>query len=147
MSWLARLLAWDGVLPLFVWTIPAVLDRVVPHERAMVMLSAILLPVAAVVIRFYVGKAMIDTNRCTPRFRIVQLTCLCIGLLVLMCLDSLLITLFSLDLPGDPLDELVAALGVFAILYTPYLAFLAVAMYPGANAETEPDERLARTLV
>ena len=143
MNWLARLLAWDGVLPLVVWAIPAILNAALPQNDKLAVLVAVLLPSVALLVRFYVGYGMIEANRCSPKFRRVQQTCLWIGLVILMLLDSLLITLLSLNLqgPGIPLGAIVV---IFLIFYLPYLAFLAIAMYPGPNANSDTDEKVAQ---
>lgn len=138
MHWLARLLAWDGVLPLVVWAIPAILNLALPQNDKLAVMLAVSLPCVALIVRFYVGYGMIEANHCSPKFRRVQQTCLWIGLVILMLLDSLLITLLSLNLqgPGNPIGAIVV---IFLIFYLPYLAFLAVAMYPGpcANSNAE----------
>lgn len=145
MNWLARLLAWDGVLPAMVWAIPAVLNMILPDGELICLTLSILLPIAALLVRFSVGRAMIASNGCSPLFRHVQIVCLCVGLFILMCLDSLLIVLLSLNLPGNPDREVGVVIVIFLMGYLPYLAFLAVAMYPGASAETEENERTAQT--
>ena len=43
MNWLARLLAWDGVLPLVVWAIPAILNAALPQNDKLAVLVAVLL--------------------------------------------------------------------------------------------------------
>jgi NADH:ubiquinone oxidoreductase subunit 6 (subunit J) len=133
MNWLLRLATWDGLLPAAVWGASTVLLAVLPRKEEAVVLTVAILPAAALIVRFYVGRRMIDTNACTPGFRKVQLVCLCAGLLVLTLLDTLLMTLFTLELPqpANPTEELAAVAIIVAMFYTPYLLFLAVAMYPG----------------
>lgn len=131
MNWLGRLLAWDGVLPVVVCAIPTLVNIFVPDSEMICLTLSIILPIAALLIRFYVGHAMIATNGCSPGFRKVQVVCLCVGLFILMCLDSLLMVILSLNLPGNPDGEPAAVAVIFVIFYVPYLVFLAVAMYPG----------------
>lgn len=133
VNWLGRLLAWDGVLPVVVCATPTLVNIFVPDSEMICLTLSIILPIAALLIRFYVGYAMIATNGCSPSFRKVQVVCLCVGLFILMCLDSLLMVILSLNLPGNPDGEPVVVAVIFVIFYVPYLAFLAVAMYPGSN--------------
>jgi hypothetical protein len=136
MNWFLRVLTWDGLLPAAVWAVPAILMNVLPNGEPIVLLLGVLLPIVALLVRFYVGRAMIAANRCGPVFRKLQVACLGVGLFILMCLDSLLITLFTLQLDGAdrPEDDWRVQLVIFAMFYGPYLAFLAVAMYPGRTA-------------
>lgn len=137
MKWLARLLAWDGILPAIVWAIPAILNIALPDGELICLTLSILLPIAALLARFFMGREMIASNGCSPLFRQVQVACLCVGLFILMCLDSLLIVLLSLNLPGNPDRQAGVVIVIFLMGYLPYLAFLAVAIYPGSNSPTE----------
>jgi len=135
LTWLLRVLTWDGLLPVVVWAIPLIVAKsALPISEPAIVLLASLLPIAALIVRFFVGHRMIQANACGTGFRRVQVTCLCVGLFVLMLLDCLLITLFSLEFgggPGVPEEEWLAQVVIIAIFYLPYLALLSVAMYPG----------------
>lgn len=133
MNWFLRVLTWDGLLPAVVWAVPVLLMSVLPDGELLVLTLGVILPIVALIVRFYVGHAMIVRNRCGPWFRKLQVVCLGLGLFVLMCLDSLLITLFTLQLDGgnNPEDDWRVQLVIFAMFYLPYLILLAVAMYPG----------------
>jgi len=146
MNWLARLLAWDGVLPLIVWAVPAILNFALPQNDKLAVTVSIVLPIGALLVRFYVGYHMIEANHCSPGFRHVQQACLWIGLFILMCLDSLLITLLSLNLqgPGNAHGDILAVIVIFVILYVPYLGFLTIAMYPGPSAARDSQEPVSR---
>ncbi len=140
MHWFGRLLAWDGVLPAVVWAIPVVVQFFVRDHDGLCMMLSIGLPIVALLVRYHVGYSIIEENHCSPWFRKVQVVCLCVGLFILMCLDSLLMLLLSLNLKGNPESEAGVLIGIFVMFYIPYLAFLAVAMYPGEGDRAIRDE-------
>jgi hypothetical protein len=90
-SWLLELVAWDGILPVFVVLVPTVIELLFPNRRGALEVTAITLPIAAFFLRFFVGKRHINSNRCARTVRHFQLVGLCIGILVLLMIDSLVI--------------------------------------------------------
>lgn len=137
---LARLLAWDGLLLAVVWAIPAVITMVLPDSELLCLTLSILLPIEPLLVRFNVGQAILEEHHCPLWFRKLQWVCLCIGLSILMCLDSLLIGILSLDLPANPEGELGALTVIFVMFDVPYLVLLSVAMSPGNDYHKGPRE-------
>lgn len=136
LPWIMRLITWDGLLPALVWLSPYVIGVLLPNHDKAIEAAAILIPILALLFRFYLGTQYIFSNHCSCRFRKVQLVLFCIGLLLLLLIDSLMI--LSSILPQMPRDhpvhfkEQVFMVGFFSL----YFILMIVAMYPGAAADS-----------
>ncbi len=136
-AWLFRVLAWDAVLPACVAFVPVGIGLVWPNRRGALELAAVLLPVAAFLLRMRAGRRHIASNRCLKPVQRVQFVAFCFGILTLALIECVLMlsglmpkgTLFTN--PGDR--------QVWAVLFSVYLAAMVVAMYPG-RAEAVPED-------
>ncbi|MEQ8789585.1 MAG: hypothetical protein RIC55_25040 [Pirellulaceae bacterium] len=128
-NWLIRLVAWDGLAPFVLLSAPFVLRLLVPNDAAVVILSAIALPLVMLVVRFRAGKRHILLNRCRDATRYVQAIALCLGILVLLFMDVLMV-LASLMPPGVFLKT-TTEWAIAAVLCATYLTLMGCAMYPG----------------
>lgn len=130
-SWLIRLIAWDGLLPALVWLSPHAIRAIIPNHDKAIEAAAILIPIAALFLRFYMGSQYIYSNHCSRSFRRLQVVLFCLGIFLLLLIDVLLIlsTILPKMPPGHPVHfkEMVLFTGVFAV----YLLLMIIAMYPG----------------
>jgi hypothetical protein len=124
-SWLLTVLTWDGVLPACVALIPAGIKLILPNNRGIIEVISVTLPIAAFLLRFRAGKRRIDTNGCSEAVRIVQMCIFVLGILALVLVDCFLI--LTNVMPQGAEMSLVVSVALLA----PYLAIMAVAMYPG----------------
>ena len=107
-----------------------------PNQRWVIELTAILLPVAACVIRLVVGRHYILNNHCSRGFRVLQTALLILGLLVMGLVDCVITLMHIMPQRPQfvgPKDFIVwGALGVI------YLCSMIVAMYPGKATVEKP---------
>jgi hypothetical protein len=87
--WLIRVAAWDGMLPVVVWSLPLVALQLFPGRRGPVELLGVVLPITAFLIRFFVGVRAIRTNHCGRLVRGLQGIALWAGLFLLLIVDTL----------------------------------------------------------
>lgn len=131
LSWIMRLITWDGLLPALVWLSPYVIGAIIPNHEKAIEAAAILIPILALLVRFYIGTQYIFSNHCSRWFRKLQVVLFCVGLMLLLLIDSLMI--LSSILPKMPaghpvhVKEIVLIGGFFAT----YLILMIIAMYPG----------------
>ena len=137
-TWLTKLIGWDGVLPILLWTTPAVLGWMIPKAEFLIELAAVFLPIAAFLIRMVVGLRMISDNHCRPALRAVQMCVFVLGVILLIFIDCMLI--LSHLLPPGALWQHPGDRMAFGIIFAIYFSFMALATYPGAQAK--PDRRL-----
>ena len=129
MIWFLRVLIWDGVLPLVLVVVPLVIRMAFPQFPDVVVPIAIILPIAAFFLRFYVGCCYITENHCGDWTRRVQSVSLVIGILALLIIDVMCIG--TLGLPNGPIWNDPPALKVLSCIYGLYLVSMAMTLYPG----------------
>lgn len=137
-QWLAKLVAWDGVLPVLVLLAPTVVELQFPNRRDALEVTAMILPITAFFIRFFVATRHVTSNQCTCLVRCFQFVAMCLAILVLLLIDSLL--LLAQEMPKGALFATTNDRIVWGVLATVYLACMAFAMYPGRNNELRPVE-------
>ena len=113
--WWIRLVSWDGLLPLAVWYIPQCIEIFFPGRRGAIEIASLVVPVMAVLIRYYTGMELIRNNHCSKRFRIVQKAIFCIGILMLVMVDCVLILMHVMpkNPNGGNSDDLTLILSFF----------------------------------
>ena len=143
-SWLFRLIAWDGVLPVCIVLIPSLISFAIPGRRGAIEITAVVLPIAAFLIRFRAGKRHIDSNNCGEVLRILQLCVFCVGILALVLFDAFVVLSHVIPHQGGRIrTEDLVFLGVVISIYVTSMAF---AMYPGRrwvreeNSFVQPDD-------
>lgn len=128
-SWLLRLVAWDGLLPVVIWSSPFLIALLLPNKRGAIELTAIVLPIAALFLRFRAGRRYIAANHCGPILRSLQIGVFCLGILVLFAVDAVMI--LTHVMPKGAMFATTDDLVVWAVLYAIYFTAMAFAMYPG----------------
>jgi hypothetical protein len=128
-QWVLKLVAWDGVLPVVVLLAPFVVKLVFPNHRDVMEVTAVILPIAAFFIRFFVAQHCISSNQCTPLVRLFQIVSLCMAILVLLLIESLMI--LAHEMPKGAMVATTADWIVWVVLFSVYLACMSFAMYPG----------------
>ena len=140
-SWLLRVMAWDGLLPVAVVLAPMAIRLLFPRSRGATELVAIFLPVIAFIVRYVVGKRCISANSCTPSFQQIQFLLFVLAISALVLIESLVI--IALHLAANP-AIIFGDVGwwVFGVLLSIYLVSVVIAMYPGARTRYEIREPL-----
>jgi len=106
-----------------------------PHSRAAIELTAVALAVVAFLVRYRVGKRYISSNNCGTIVRLFQLAVFCIGILVLVVIDAVMV--LTHVMPRGAAFATTGDLIVWAALYGTYVAAMAFAMYPGSRKVSE----------
>jgi hypothetical protein len=124
--WLHRVLGWDGVLPLSVVFLPALVGAVMPNKIDAVCFVAVAVPIVALLIRYAIGRRTIASNRVGPVVRACQYCVFTTAIVVLALVDFVVVLL---HLPGTAVkDQLFYVLGA---VYALYLVAMSFAMFPG----------------
>jgi hypothetical protein len=134
-TWALKVLTWDAVLPACVVFIPMGVQLLLPGRRGAIEITAVILPIAALFLRFRAGKRHIDSNRCSRRGKLIQLSVFCLGILPLVLTDCFFI--LSELMPRGALIAHRRDQIALAVLFSIYLVAMIVAMYPG-RTETPP---------
>jgi len=132
-SWLFRMVAWDGLFPVVVLTVPMVVQFLFPKQRDAILVPALSLPIAGFFVRMVVGSGYIESNHCGKMLRRLQGLALFCGAMLLVVIDCLLILAREIDLFTAE-DEF-----VWVILISIYLTLMLIAMYPGRSPVVEDD--------
>lgn len=130
-KWLFRVGSWDGLLPIFVFSFPSVVGLLLPDNRGAMEITAVALPIAAFFLRFRAGRRHIAQNHCSTVVRGLQMVIFCLGLMILLLIDAVLILAHLM--PEGELFATRTDLIVWGILFGTYLVVMTVAMYPGAE--------------
>ncbi len=133
VSWLLQLIAWDGILPAAVWTIPFLFTLAFPNNRGLIEITAIVVPISALLIRFHVGRTRIRTNYCGEWMRRLQTMALCVGILAFLLIDAFIVLS---HLVPEQAEETTKFAAMFYLGF--YIPLMAIALYPG----TEPWEEI-----
>ena len=134
-NWILRLITWDGLLPAFVWLIPYVVGILFPNMPGMIEFFGVAVPIAAFLIRLYVGQRFISSNHCGTVMRALQLGVFFIGILVLVCIDSMMILAHAG--PGGVRMATRTDLIVIVVSFAIYFMSMAFSMYPGYETSTD----------
>ena len=129
LSWLLKLVSFDGVRPVVVLLMPTVVDQLFPNRRGAMEFTAVTVPIFAFFIRFFVAKRHIFSNQCTGLVRGLQLIALCLAILVLLLIDSLMI--LAHGMAKRAMFATNTDLVVWAVLIALYFTCMAFAMFPG----------------
>ncbi len=130
-AWVVRIAIWDGALPAIIWLAPILVQGLIPNRRGPVEIIAVVLPILAFFIRFHVGRRFVSANQCGVAVRRFQYVALCIGALILVLVDAVMILTILM-----PKGAAFASLGdilVWVILVSTYLLAMSIAMYPGCH--------------
>ncbi len=125
-KWLITLLGYDGLLPLVVILVPALIATCL-GKGAVVEITAVLLPVVAYLWRLKRGVRHISTNSCHAAFRVVQYATLCLALMFLALVESVMMLSWTLPAQAFKQNDYI----ILAVLYAIYFALMALAMFPG----------------
>jgi hypothetical protein len=127
-QWLFRLFAWDGLLPPAIWLLPLLLRNLMPKNDVAIAFVIVLVPIAALFVRYSVGMKHIRENHCGPIIRGFQTRVFWIAILMMVLVDVLAIAMQDI-VPFE--DQMVFAL----IAYVIYLPLMAFALYPGFSKQ------------
>ena len=134
-NWILRLITWDGLLPAFVCLVPYVVEVLFPNMPGMIEFFGVAVPIAAFLIRLYVGQRFIWSNHCGTVMRALQLGVFFIGILVLVCIDSMMILAHAG--PGGVRMATRTDLIVIVVSFAIYFMSMAFSMYPGYETSTD----------
>jgi hypothetical protein len=143
-DWLLRLITWDSLLPIVVFSIPALIHTLFPNNRGIIEITAVVLPIAACFIRMRAGRRHIAANNCSLRFRRFQTIALIFGLVWLAVIDAVIV--LSRIVPQGAIAFRLIDYAIFAALYLPPMTF---AMYPGRawSDESEADRFSSKEII
>jgi hypothetical protein len=130
--WLFRLITWDGVLPVVVWTSPFLIRLILPNDQRALELAIVIIPAMSLVVRIYAGMHFINRNNCAVGFRILQMRALCVGTFLLLFIDLAFLFQTHIAPKGVRVVNPVAQSLCSAVLAI-YLLSMAVAVYPGPS--------------
>lgn len=128
-SWFLRVLTWDGILAASVLLLPGIVEFLFPNQRGAMELAAVVWPIVALFVRFFVARRHIDANACSLLMRRLQLSAVCVAIFVLLMIDSLVI--LAHEMPRGAMVATPADMVIWALLIVIYLAAMTFAMYPG----------------
>ena len=132
--WILRVVGWDAILPSVVFLAPYVAKATWPDKPRIIECTAVLVPIAAFLLRGAAGFWSISSNHCSDGWRKVQRVAFCFGILALLLLECTLIATYDFGGKLGLTDKI-----FFCVLPTIYLAAMIFAMYPGRGLEM-PDE-------
>jgi hypothetical protein len=135
IRWLVRAVGWDGVLPSIVWATPLLIRAIAPGNRRLAEIALLVLPVIAVLVRYYAGRKAIDRHQVGQGLRRCQQGALLVAIGLLLLLDAWWFLTFLL--PADPATWPFSRLTAIR-LYLVYFLLALFAMYPG-----DSDRRLS----
>jgi hypothetical protein len=142
-SWALRVIAWDAVLPACIAFLPLGVKLLFPDRRGVMEVTAVVLPIVALLLRFRAGKRHVASNRCPKAIQRFQLCVFCLGILPLALVDCVII--LSDLMPKGALFASEEDRMIWAILLSIYLASMIIAMYPGRTipSPVETDDPFA----
>jgi hypothetical protein len=127
ISWVIRVLAWDGLLPFLIELVPTGI-RELNLGVVAVNLTAVFVLVVALLVRTLAGMAYIRSNCCNDLTKSLQIVVFFIGIIWLMPLDLAMI-LCPVNQHFETFDDVV----LFVLAYTGYVIMMVIAMYPGRS--------------
>lgn len=127
--WSGRILGWDGLLPVIVFSASMAVAVFFPKNQGVQTIALLALPIAAFVWRAHVGRRQINTNGCGRWVRRGQHVALGFALLLFVFFDFILVLLeFIPKGQRQPPPEDVP---IWAGMVVAYFALVTFAMYPG----------------
>ena len=137
-SWLHRVFAWDGVLPVCVALLPTALKLIAPNKADAISVAAVIVPIGALIVRYNIGRRHITSNNLPPAVKAFQQFIFSLAILWLCLLDSFLITMhFGVRPPREPGEWL-----LLAMPFGPYFVAMLIAMFPGRRHCRTPRSRI-----
>ena len=127
LLWLHRVLGWDGLLPLCVVLVPAIVGAVFPNKEDAICFLAVALPIIALVIRGDIGRRNIASNRVGPVLRVSQY-CVFIAAIIALVFIDFMVVLIHL---GPPVR--VEGFYVLGAGYGLYLVAILSRCFPGGR--------------
>jgi len=128
IRWLVRAVGWDGVLPSIVWATPLLISAIAPGNRRLAEIALLVLPVIAVLVRYYAGRNAINRQQVGKGLRRCQQGALLAAIGLLLLLDAWWYLTFLL--PADPTTWPFSRSTAIR-LYLVYFLLALFAMYPG----------------
>jgi hypothetical protein len=122
-DWLRNFLTWDGLLPLAVAAVPAVMIALFPRNDVAEMLAVVLIPMAAALVRSVMGARQIR-RLCHGELPIGRQFAIAAAIVFLLLFEGAVTIFVFAD------DEPASAWLYPAALYAAYLASAAMAFIP-----------------
>ncbi len=124
-DWAGRVFGWDGILPIGIAVLPAGIALVLPNADGVLSVVAGIAPIAALFIRYYVGRRHLASNRVGPVLRAGQGIVFVAAIFWMCLLDCFVMILHFVPAVKDA-DYVAVGIG-----YGVYLVAMSFAMYPG----------------
>ncbi len=131
-NWIQRVAGWDGLLPAVIWGLSALATSILPGdwnpvETLVLVLLAVVMPIAAFLLRLRFGNHAIRSNGCGWLLKSTQYIAFGVGICLLCILDGFVVLHLVAPPGGGVLDDW----RPLFITYLVYLALMTLAMYPG----------------
>jgi hypothetical protein len=143
--WMIRVIAWDGILPIVIWLLPIVMAYLLPpNRRDFIAMPAVIVPIAAFLVRGAVGFRYISQNHCGKYLRICQGIVFAVAIFLMVFVDCFGMLMHALPAGAPPPQphEWQVVFVVFGTAFLIYLAAMTFAMYPGMPPDDDPFERI-----
>jgi hypothetical protein len=124
-DWLHRVLGWDGLLPVCIAVLPTGIDFVLPNNADALTIAAVTAPIAALFVRFSVGRRHLASNQVGPAVRACQY-CVFTAAIFLLCLIDCFVIIIHV-VPAVPATDW----SILGALFSLYLIAMSFAMFPG----------------
>ncbi len=133
-KWFFSIFSWDGLLPVFVLSLPyliAFIPNKNPNTDILLLVSSV---IVIFLIRFSIGRKKINENSCGKIVQKIQHILFSIGVFYMLLVDSFVCTiaLFAMGAGGFKAKEIV----IITLYILPYLFLMTIAMYPGKTTYT-----------
>lgn len=142
IAWLLAVALWDGLLPVGIVLLPALVHLAIPNHREPIEIIAIVVPMVAFFVRIVVGSQRIRSNHCARWFQVLQFALFFLAALILVLLDAVVI--LSHVMPAGAFAP--SDYTIFAIMFAIYYFLMLLAMYPGREPVPEDDYSLTSHL-
>ena len=119
---------------MMVWLAPWLIAQACPEQRGVLEFTAVTLPVGGCLLRFCLGKRLVERNFCGKHLRYLQFAALALGLGLLALIDCVIVLLYLMPRGAFGDRDWVILLGLWCI----YFLLMAGAMYPGRVAWHKP---------
>jgi hypothetical protein len=136
LTWLQRLVTWDGLLPVMLLAVPLVFRRLLPEANDNFRMA---FSVSILMIAFWVrlGTALplVANNRGTERLKKWQYIALAVALYALMMFESFAFAYLSAwQEEGISVDQWIT----LGFLWTSYFALMTFTLFPGSEPRLGP---------
>ena len=132
-DWLRMFLTWDGLMPLAVAAVPALAATLLPDNDAAVAVATVLVPIVAALARAAIGARQIR-RLCGGHLPLGRQVALPAAIVFLLLFEGAVAIFVFAD------DEPAAAWIYPLALYVAYMAFAAMAFFPGSADELTGEE-------